>query len=63
MKWPNELEVLIHAIRVAGKEAVRLAEAGFETTQKADRSPVTSADLAVNQILHSYLHSAFPSDR
>lgn len=62
MKWPNELEVLIHAIRVAGKEAVRLAEAGFETTQKADRSPVTSADLAVNQILHSYLHSAFPAD-
>ncbi|NGZ95034.1 MAG: 3'(2'),5'-bisphosphate nucleotidase CysQ [Nitrospira sp. WS110] len=62
MRWPNELEFLLHAIRVAGKEAVRLAEAGFETTQKADRSPVTSADLAVNQILHAHLQSAFPAD-
>jgi len=62
MRWPNELEVLIHAIRAAGKEAARLAVAGFETTQKADRSPVTSADLAVNQILHLCLQSAFPAD-
>lgn len=62
MRWPNELEVLLHAIRVAGKEAVRLAVTGFETIQKADRSPVTSADLAVNQILHSHLQSAFPTD-
>jgi myo-inositol-1(or 4)-monophosphatase len=62
MRWPNELEVLLHAIQVAGKEAVRLSLTGFETIQKADRSPVTSADLAVNQILHSYLQSAFPAD-
>jgi len=62
MGWPDELEVLIHAIRVAGKEAARLAVTGFETTQKADRSPVTSADLAVNQILQSLLQSAFPAD-
>lgn len=62
MRWSNELEVLLHAIRAAGKEAVRLAVAGFETIQKADRSPVTSADLAVNQILHSHLRSAFPAD-
>jgi len=62
MRWSHELDVLTHAIRLAGKEATRMAEAGFETTQKADRSPVTSADLAVNQILHSHLHSAFPTD-
>lgn len=39
-----------------------MAAEGFETVQKADRSPVTSADLAVNKILQSRLQSAFPAD-
>ncbi|MDF0675971.1 MAG: 3'(2'),5'-bisphosphate nucleotidase CysQ [Nitrospira sp.] len=62
MGWAYELEVLIDAIRSAGREALRFAADGFEITQKPDHSPVTSADLAVNQILLSRLRSAFPLD-
>lgn len=60
MPWHDELDVLIRAVRAAGKEALRMAVDGFETVQKADHSPVTSADLAVNRILQSRLQSAFP---
>lgn len=62
MRWQDELDVLIRAIRAAGGEALRMAVDGFETVQKADHSPVTSADLAVNQMLQSHLRSAFPGD-
>jgi myo-inositol-1(or 4)-monophosphatase len=62
MAWDYEREVLIDVIRTAGKEAMRLAVDGFETIQKPDRSPVTSADLAVNRVLQSRLESAFPQD-
>jgi myo-inositol-1(or 4)-monophosphatase len=62
MAWDYERDVLIDVIRKAGREALRLAVDGFETIQKPDRSPVTSADLAVNQVLHSHLVSTFPQD-
>lgn len=62
MRWNDELKVLIEAIRTAGTEALRFAVDGFETIQKPDRSPVTSADLAVNEVLRSRLASAFPHD-
>lgn len=62
MTWDYELEVLIDVIRTAGTEALRFAATGFETIRKADHSPVTSADLAVNQILQSRLQSTFPQD-
>lgn len=62
MQWHHELEVVMQAVQVGGAEALRMAIAGFDTVEKADRSPVTSADLAVNQILHERLHSAFPED-
>lgn len=62
MAWQYELDVLTAAIRAAGKEALRLAADGFETVQKADHSPVTSADLAVNRILQTQLQAAFPED-
>jgi myo-inositol-1(or 4)-monophosphatase len=62
MAWDYEREVLLDVIRTAGKEAMRLAVDGFETIQKPDRSPVTSADLAVNRILQSRLETAFPQD-
>jgi myo-inositol-1(or 4)-monophosphatase len=41
---------------------LRLATEGFETIRKPDQSPVTSADLAVNDILHAHLLSVFPRD-
>lgn len=62
MEWTQEFTILEKAIRTAGAEALRLANEGFETIQKADQSPVTSADLAVNRMLHRDLLSAFPHD-
>ena len=62
MIWTRELEQLEAAMRAAGSEALRLAAEGFETIRKPDQSPVTSADLAVNRILHAQLLSAFPHD-
>jgi len=58
----HELEVLRKAVRQAGQQALKLAAEGFETHIKKDRSPVTTADLAVNQILHEVLLTAFPHD-
>jgi myo-inositol-1(or 4)-monophosphatase len=62
MAWDYELEILVDAVRTAGKEALRHAADGFETIKKQDHSPVTSADLAVNEILYARLQSAFPQD-
>lgn len=47
---------------MAGAEALNLAAHGFEIHTKADHSPVTSADLAVNDILRTRLLAAFPDD-
>ena len=58
----HELETLRQAVRKAGAQALKLAGEGFETHIKKDRSPVTSADLAVNQILQDVLMTAFPHD-
>jgi myo-inositol-1(or 4)-monophosphatase len=62
MTWDDERNVLIDVIRQAGVEALRFAVDGFETIQKPDQSPVTSADLAVNRVLQSRLTSEFPQD-
>jgi myo-inositol-1(or 4)-monophosphatase len=62
MTWDCERDVLIDVIRKAGEETLRFAVDGFEILQKPDQSPVTSADLAVNQVLQSRLASEFPQD-
>lgn len=62
MTWDGELRIVTEAIRTAGAEALRLASDGFEVHIKPDRSPVTSADLAVNGILQGRLQDAFPDD-
>jgi myo-inositol-1(or 4)-monophosphatase len=62
MAWKQELDLLQDVIRTAGAEALRFAADGFEVHTKADQSPVTSADLAVNQILQARLLEAFPDD-
>jgi myo-inositol-1(or 4)-monophosphatase len=62
MAWDYELRILLDAIRAAGAEALRLSTDGFETLTKSDLSPVTTADLAVNQILQSHLLAHFPHD-
>jgi myo-inositol-1(or 4)-monophosphatase len=58
----HELGILSDALKRAGREALRLAATGFDTYTKPDQSPVTSADLAVNQILRDHLSAAFPED-
>src|SRR5688572_27841064 len=62
MAMNHELEVLRQAVRQAGQQVLKLAAEGFETHIKKDRSPVTTADLAVNQILHDLLLAAYPHD-
>lgn len=62
MDWPHEHTVLVEAIRVAGGQALKFHAEGFEVHTKADCSPVTSADLAVNALLHDRLLAAFPHD-
>lgn len=57
-----ELEILRDAVERAGARALELASQGFETYTKKDRSPVTSADLEVNRILHDRLLTSFPDD-
>ena len=58
----TELEVVLEAVRRAGTRVLQLAAKGFETHQKADHSPVTSADLAANDILRETLMNHFPND-
>jgi myo-inositol-1(or 4)-monophosphatase len=60
--WDRELGILCEAMRLAGAEALRSASDGFEIHAKPDRSPVTSADLAIDRILHTHLLNAFPGD-
>ena len=62
MTWDDELRVLGEAMRLASAEALRSASDGFEIHTKPDQSPVTSADLAINRILHAHLLDAFPRD-
>jgi len=49
-------------MKLAGAEALRCASEGFEIHTKPDRSPVTSADLSIDRILHTHLLDAFPGD-
>jgi myo-inositol-1(or 4)-monophosphatase len=58
----RELDLLQDAVRRAGARTLELARDGFDTHIKADRSPITSADLEVNRLLHERLMGAFPDD-
>jgi myo-inositol-1(or 4)-monophosphatase len=58
----RELTELTSAIRKAGQRAVELARKGFEVQIKKDRSPVTTADLEVNRVLHEMQETHFPDD-
>jgi len=58
----REHDILCQAVKQAGQQVLRMADEGFETHNKDDGSPVTSADLAVNQILQDILLKEFPED-
>lgn len=57
-----ELEIVLEAVHRAGERAMELSTKGFETHRKVDDSPVTSADLAVNDILQETIMGYFPND-
>lgn len=52
---------LEQAMRLAGSEIRRIAAQGFETQYKSNQDPLTTADLAANEILREKLTGAFPS--
>jgi myo-inositol-1(or 4)-monophosphatase len=58
----HELAVVTGTVRKAGQRALDLARKGFEVHTKKDRSPVTTADLEVNQILREMQETHFPGD-
>ena len=57
-----EFTQVVNAIKQAGARALDLAKLGFGVQTKKDRSPVTTADLEVNRILHEMQQVHFPGD-
>ncbi|MEM8645850.1 MAG: 3'(2'),5'-bisphosphate nucleotidase CysQ, partial [Pseudomonadota bacterium] len=53
-------QVLREAMGEAGELAKSLFERGVETWEKADKTPVTEADLAVDTLLRERLAEACP---
>ena len=58
----HELNIVLDAVKLAGTRVLQLAQEGFDVQRKPDHSPVTSADLAVNDILQNALMKHFPDD-
>ncbi|WP_455389746.1 3'(2'),5'-bisphosphate nucleotidase CysQ [Petrachloros mirabilis] len=58
----RELTQLIETMRQAGARARELAVRGFQVHTKKDHSPVTTADLEVNRMLHEMQQTHFPKD-
>ncbi len=57
----EDLALLCDAVRAAGRLALDHRARGLETRRKADGSPVTNADLAVDALLHRDLLGARPA--
>jgi myo-inositol-1(or 4)-monophosphatase len=57
----RDLDLLIAAAQAAGMLALDLRARGVEVAHKADGSPVTNADLAVNALLADRLRAARPA--
>jgi len=58
----RELVRLTSVIRKAGQRAMDLSRMGFDVHTKKDRSPVTTADFAIQALAGRLLHEAFPGD-
>ena len=57
----HDLALLTDAARAAGEIALRFWQNTPQVWDKSDASPVTEADIAVNDMLHSRLRAARPS--
>ena len=56
----DDLALIVEAAAHAGEMAVDMRAAGLITTYKADKTPVTDADLAVDSWLKNRLLDARP---
>jgi len=56
----SDLDLIVEAAREVGEVAVRMREAGLEVTHKDNGTPVTNADLRVDQMLKEHLGAARP---
>jgi len=57
----NTAEGLIEVFLKAGKIAKEISQSGVKITIKADKSPVTDADLAVDKLLRNKIASSTPN--
>ncbi len=55
-----DLDLIIEAARAAGRLAQTMRQAGLTTTYKADKTPVSDADLAADALLKDHLRRARP---
>lgn len=55
MNINQELDQIIKAAKKAGEEILKYYQANYNVEQKADKSPVTGADLASNRVILSEL--------
>ncbi len=60
--YTRELDTIHTALHLAGERLKRITYEGLKVHMKSDGSPVTNADLEVNQIVHDTLLKAFPND-
>lgn len=60
MPGNSDLALLTMAAEAAARTATKFVGGPLDVTRKADNSPVTAADLAVNVVLHDMLRSARP---
>jgi myo-inositol-1(or 4)-monophosphatase len=58
----RELQILIEAMKLAGQKVLDLAGEGVSIHTKSDHSPVTTADLAVDRLIHEAVTRHFPDD-
>jgi myo-inositol-1(or 4)-monophosphatase len=60
--YTHELNTVRLALTQASERMKRMTHEGLKVQVKSDGSPVTNADLAVNQIIQDTLSTAFPHD-
>jgi myo-inositol-1(or 4)-monophosphatase len=58
--WQKQHELLCDAVREAGELALQMFNAGVGSWDKTDGTPVSEADLAVDQLLAARLRSVTP---
>ena len=62
MPYQRETDVMLSALREAGKVALHHSNAGVAAEEKADCSPVTAADRECEQIIVGIVSAEYPED-